>query len=103
VASYRYRVTVEKLTDANGDCAEGQSLTFYPANHDDILAVVKTLEARLPFNNLTIASLGVGLKLFSAVALTHRNHPLFAEIQPALGAFLQQLKLSPDAVAASGG
>ena len=99
VNSYRYRVTVEKLADAKGESVTGHSLTFYAVNHDDILEIVRRLEAKLPFSAGTTASLGVGLKLFSEVTLAHRDNPLFAEIRPALGTFIQQLKQLP----ASGG
>ncbi|HTH54266.1 MAG TPA: DUF3861 domain-containing protein [Edaphobacter sp.] len=90
--SYRYRVTVEKLSDAKGEPAYGQSLSFYAANHDDIIAIVERLQSKLPFNAGTSAALGVGLKLFSEVALVHRSDPLFTEIRPALSEFIQQLK-----------
>ncbi|HEY0161817.1 MAG TPA: DUF3861 domain-containing protein [Edaphobacter sp.] len=92
---YRYRITVEKLTDAKGEAADGQSLSFYASNHDDILAIVNRLEEKLPMAAGTVASLGVGLKLFGEVALMHRNDPLFSEIRPALAAFIQQLKQLP--------
>jgi hypothetical protein len=93
--SYRYRITVEKLADAKGEAVHGQSLSFYAANHDDILEIVSKLQAKLPFDAGTAASLGVGLKVFSEVALVHRNNPLFAEVRPALSAFIQQLKQQP--------
>lgn len=92
---YRYRITVEKLTDAKGEATEGQSLSFYATNHDDILAIVNRLEEKLPMAAGTVASLGVGLKLFGEVALMHRNDPLFEEIRPALSAFIQRLKQLP--------
>ena len=90
--SYRYRITVEKLADAKGEPVTGQSLSFYVANHYDILAIINGLQARLSFAAATAASLGVGMKLFSEVALAHRKDPLFAEIHPALTNFIQQLK-----------
>jgi len=93
--SYRYRVTVEKLSDAKGEAVYGQSLSFYTANHDDILAIVEKIQAKLPLDAGTAASLGVGLKLFSEVALIHRNNPMFANIRPALSEFIQQLKSQP--------
>ena len=95
--SYRYRITVEKLADAKGQPVHGESLSFYAANHDDIFAIVNRMQERLPFDAGTAASLGVGLKLFSEVALVHRNNPLFAEIRPALSGFIKQLKQSPEA------
>jgi hypothetical protein len=90
--SYRYRVTVEKLSDAGGEPVHGQCLSFYTANPDDILAVVNQLQDELPFDAGTAASLGVGWKLFSEVARVHGSHPLFTQIRPALSEFVPQLK-----------
>jgi hypothetical protein len=98
MSSYRYRITVEKLADARGQPVHGESLSFYATNHDDILAIVNRLQAKLPFDAGTAASLGVGLKLFSEVALVHRENPIFAEIQPALNALIQQMKQMPETV-----
>ncbi|QNI37894.1 DUF3861 domain-containing protein [Edaphobacter albus] len=99
--SYRYRVTVEKLSDARGEPVHGQSLSFYTANHDDILAIVNQLQNEFPFDSGTAASLGVGLKLFSEVTLTRRSDPMFDNIRPALAEFIQQLKQSPIETASS--
>ncbi|WP_260704375.1 DUF3861 domain-containing protein [Edaphobacter flagellatus] len=101
MSRYRYRITVEKLADAKGEAVRGQSLTFYAVNHDDILEIVEKLESRLPFDAGTAASLGVGLKLFSGVTLTYRNHPIFTDIHPALSEFIQQLKRQPEIQPAS--
>jgi hypothetical protein len=90
--SYRYKITVEALTGAKGEPVEGQTLSFEAANHDDILGIVERMRARLPFDSDTVASLGIGLKLFSEVALVQRNDPMFAMIRPALGEFVRGLK-----------
>jgi hypothetical protein len=90
--SYRYKITVEALTGAKGEPVEGQALSFEAANHDDILGIVERMQARLPFDRDTVASLGIGLKLFSEVALMQRNDPMFATIRPALGEFVRGLK-----------
>ena len=92
MSAYRYKITVEALTRATGEPVEGQILSFEAANHDDILGVVDRLRARLPFDENTVASLGVGLNLFSEVTLRERNDPMFARIQPALGEFIRGLK-----------
>jgi Domain of Unknown Function with PDB structure (DUF3861) len=92
VNSYRYRITVETLTGSIGEPMEGRSLSFEAANHDDILGIVERMRPRLPFDGDTIASLGVGLKLFSEVTLMQRNDPMFAAIQPALSEFVHGLK-----------
>jgi Domain of Unknown Function with PDB structure (DUF3861) len=93
--SYRYRITVEALTDAKGEPVQGRRLSFEAANHDDILAIVERMQTKLPFNADAVASLGVGLKLFSEVALVHRANPMFEGIRPALGEFVQGLKQMP--------
>ncbi len=90
--SYRYKITVEALTGAKGEPVEGRTLSFEAANHDDILGIVERMRARLPFDGDTVASLGIGLKLFSQVALMQRDDPMFATIRPALGEFLRGLK-----------
>jgi Domain of Unknown Function with PDB structure (DUF3861) len=90
--SYRYRITVEALTGAKGEHVEGRTLTFEASNHDDILGIVERMRTRLPFDAHTTAALGVGLKVFSEVALMHRNDPLFANIRPALNEFVRELK-----------
>ena len=90
--SYRYKITVEALTGAKGEPVEGRTLSFEAANHDDILGIVERMRARLPFDADTIASLGVGLKLFSEVTLMQRNDPMFAMIRPALSEFVRGLK-----------
>jgi len=90
--SYRYKITVEALTGSKGEPMEGRTLSFEAANHDDILGIVERMRARLPFDEDTVASLGVGLKLFSEVTLAQRNDPMFAMIRPALSEFVRGLK-----------
>jgi Domain of Unknown Function with PDB structure (DUF3861) len=57
--SYRYKITVEALTEAKGEPVEGQTLSFEAANHDDILGIVERMRARLPFDGDTVACLGL--------------------------------------------
>jgi hypothetical protein len=92
VNSYRYRVTVEALTNGRGEPTGGPALSFEAANHEDILGIVERMRARLPFDEDTIASLGVGLKLFSGVTLAQRHDPMFAMIGLALKEFSRGLK-----------
>jgi Domain of Unknown Function with PDB structure (DUF3861) len=92
VNSYRYRVTVEALTNGKGEPTKGQALSFEVTNHEDILGIVERMRARLPFDADTIASLGVGLKLFSGVTLAQRHDPMFAMIGPPLNEFSRGLK-----------
>jgi hypothetical protein len=99
---YRYKITVEALTGAKGEPVQGRVLSFEAANHDDILGIVERMRARLPFDCDTVASLGVGLKLFSEVALMQRDDPMFAAIRPALGEFVRGLKQRPETVPSDG-
>ena len=78
-----------------GHPVEGRSLTFEAANHDYILGIVERMRTKLPFDGDTVASLGVGLKLFSEVTLVHRADPMFTEIRSALGEFVRDLKARP--------
>jgi hypothetical protein len=89
---YRYKITVEAMTGVKGEPVEGRTLSFEAANHDDILGIVDRMRTRLPFDDDTIASLGVGLKLFTEVTLKERNDPMFAMIGPALSEFARGLK-----------
>ena len=92
MSRYRYRITVEELAGTNCDARDARRVSFEAASHDDVLAIVDRLRARLPLDEDTVASLGVGLKLFSEVALAQRKDPMFAAIQPALGGFIRELK-----------
>lgn len=90
---HRYRISVEHLADAQGaPSTHAAPLSFEAGNHDDILAIVERMRARGEFDADTAAALAVGLKLFGEVMLTHKTHPLFAELVPHFGAFMKRLK-----------
>jgi hypothetical protein len=88
--AYRFRITVEPLGETGG-----QPLVFEAANHDDILAIVERMGTKLALGRDTIASLGVGLKLVSAVANEQRSNPMFAQLRTALRDVTMQLKQMP--------
>ncbi len=100
--SYRYRVTVEALTDAKGQpVAEPQQLSFEAANHDDLHRIVervrgKDLGLAAPLSGDEATAMVIGLKLFSEVALHHRTESFFADIWEALGRFVRELKARPE-------
>ena len=69
-------------------------------NHDDIFNIIERLESRQLFAEPgQHTEFAIGLKLFSEVLLTHREHPLFAEFRPAFGEFIKRLKGGPPAPA----
>ena len=86
--SHRFRVCVEKLNAA----ATPARLTFEVRNHDDILAVMDRVRAGTAFPPDEASALALGLKLLAGVTLAHRHDPLFADIHPALRAFIGNLK-----------
>ena len=92
MSAYRFRITVEGIEDGGEVPVHGRTLTFETMQPEDILATVERMRTRLPLDGVTVASLAIGLHLFSEVALLHRSDPLFAEIQPALKAFIGGLK-----------
>ena len=53
------------------------------------------MRRRGDFDPDTAAALAIGLKLFGEVMLTHKEHPLFAELAPHFGAFMKRLKQGP--------
>ncbi|RDZ28055.1 DUF3861 family protein [Lysobacter silvisoli] len=85
--AHRYRIRVDPL-----DHAVDPALDFEASQHDDLLAIAARLRAAALLPEQDAAALALGLKLFAGVALTHRQDPLFAAIQPALRAFIGQLK-----------
>lgn len=101
--SYRYRVTVEALTDALGKpLEERRELSFTVANHDDLLAIAERMRGRdlglsQPLDGDESAAMVIGMKLFSEVALVHRTDSFFAGIWEALGRFVRELKSRPEA------
>ena len=90
--AYRYRITVEALMGAKGEPVEGRTLTFDASNQDDILGIAERMKARLPFDAHTTAALGVGLKVFSEVALMHRHDPVVASLRPVFSEFVREMK-----------
>jgi hypothetical protein len=89
---HRYRVTIEHLGGPDGDASIQPPLCFETVNHDEILGIVARLRSSGVYQPDEAASLGIGLKLFSEVMLKRRDDPLFAELRPAIRAFIGGLK-----------
>ncbi|WP_375434988.1 DUF3861 domain-containing protein [uncultured Hymenobacter sp.] len=88
----RYHLRVEQIS-AKTDSFEPASLEFDFSNHDDVLHIVRLMQAKPLFADAEeAAQFALGLKLFSEVMLKHRTNPLFAELAPAFGAFMKKLK-----------
>ncbi|MGO1072928.1 DUF3861 domain-containing protein [Lysobacter sp. CA199] len=91
---YRYRIHVQALD--SGSTAPitpaGDSLRFDVAHHDELLSIVDKVRRGTGYPADDAAALAVGLKLLSAVMLDRRKDPLFADVRPALRAFIGNLK-----------
>lgn len=90
--SYRYRVTLEKIAGQKGEPVEGEQLSFEAPDHDDIFPIVERVRGRGDLDADSAAALAVGLKLFSEVVLQNRQREPFAEVRPALSAFIGSIK-----------
>lgn len=87
-----YRITVDHLEDAKGNRLNADPLVFEARNHDDLLDIVRKLQARDQFAQDEAASLAIGLKLFSEVMLHHRDDELFKPLLPHFVEFMKNLK-----------
>ncbi|QJU38922.1 DUF3861 domain-containing protein [Serratia marcescens] len=94
---YRFNITVEALSDRQGNSVEKAPLSFEVSNHDDILEIVERIRARddLNFGPEQSAAFAVGLKLFSEVMIENRKHPVFAPLREAFKEFMVGLKKGP--------
>ncbi|AJJ61530.1 DUF3861 domain-containing protein [Yersinia aldovae] len=94
---YRYRITIEPLTDRKGAAIDKAPVTFEAENHDEILSIIERLQARedLDFGKEKTAAFALGLKLFSETMMENRTHPLFASLGTSFKDFMFQLKKGP--------
>jgi len=88
--AHRFCIQVERLGDLRD--RQGAPLTFEVENHDDLLEIIGRVSAGTTFTRNQASALALGVKLLGSVALEHRHDPLFADIQPALRAFIGDLK-----------
>ena len=89
---HRYRVTLEYISDPDGNPQHGKSLVFESGNHDEIIGIVELVRKSELMDAETTASLVVGQKLFGEVMLENRKHPMFSEFWPHFLDFMKQFK-----------
>lgn len=90
--THRYRITLEHLGAPKDDAMLHPPLTFETANHDDLFSIVERSRTKGVFDDDTVTALALGMKLFTEVMLTHRDHPLFAEISAPMRSFIGRYK-----------
>lgn len=90
---HRYRVTVQEITNTEGQPpANDQLLQFEASSHDDLHDIVGRARQLDIFNEESATTFAIGLKLFGGILLEHRDSPLFAEFAPHFGQFMRSLK-----------
>lgn len=94
--AHQYKLPLEYLKDNKGEEINQKPLELIFENHDDIFSIIERQKAKGLFGNEQQATeFSIGLKLFSEVMVKHRKDPLFEELTPAFGAFMQKLKAIP--------
>ena len=90
---YRYRVTLEQLTDPNGVPGDGEPLKFEVGSHDDLMSIVARVNNSGDFGSQAdAAAFAVGLKLFGGAILANKNNPLLSSFLPQLHQFMKEFK-----------
>lgn len=92
--SHKYKVTVSRVEDKDGNPTDGPSIAFASSNHDELIQIVRLIQAAGPFPEDEAASFAIGLKLFGDAMLTHKDLELFTEIRPHFMTFMKKLKAS---------
>ncbi len=92
---HRYRITLEHLGAPREGTPLHPPLTFEAANHDDLFPIIERSRAKGAFDPDSAAALALGLKLFREVMLKNRNHPLFADLNEPMRAFIARFKALP--------
>lgn len=85
-------MSLEYLADGEGNPVNVPAMQFDFENHDNLFAIIERLEKREDFSPEMARQFGVGLKLFSEVMIENRSNPLFSDLLPQFGAFMQKLK-----------
>lgn len=94
---YRYKLTLERVPGKDGEIRGNadDTVTFEAYNHDDLFSIVERMKSRGLWDDDTAAQLAIGFKMFSEVALHHRNDPLFEPLMPHIKEFIGRLKALP--------
>jgi len=90
---YKYKLTIEALTNPQGEPINKEPIEQAFQNHDDLYKIIEMAKSKNLFQNPDHAiEFALGLKLFSEVMLKNRDNDLFEDFSPAFGAFMKKLK-----------
>lgn len=98
--SHCYRITVEKLDQAEGETP--LRCVFDVSNHDDLVPLIDHVRSLDVLPEAEVAEFTIGLKLFGAVHMRHRREPLFEPLHPHFLGFMKRLKGNAPAAGAQG-
>lgn len=88
----KYKIQLEEIELKDGRNS-GKRLTIEIENHDDLFQIIEIAKSKQIFNDDNQATeFALGLKLFTEVVLKNKENPLFEDLKPAIGAFMQRLK-----------
>ena len=90
--NHLYRITVEHLTDAQGNPGSAAPLRFEVANHDEIFSIIERIRAQGFLDPAEASAFGLGLKLFGETLLNQRDTAPFDALAPHFGQFMKALK-----------
>jgi len=95
--SHRYRITVEKLDQPEGEAP--LRCSFDVTNHDDLVPLIDRVHGLNVLPEAEVAEFTIGLKLFGGVHMRHRREPLFESLHPHFLDFMKRLKSNAPATA----
>jgi hypothetical protein len=91
-AAHQYHIRIDHISTPDGSATVGQAFEFSFTSHDELLAIINTLQHRRDIRSPEAAPLGLGIKLFGSVMMKHRSEPLFADLWPHFSGFMKNLK-----------
>jgi len=87
----KYNIVLKEVALKDGTTPE-KSISFDFENHDNLFDIIEKIKAKALFDENASVEFAVGLKLFTEVMLTHKQHELFEELRPAIMEFMKKLK-----------
>jgi len=93
--AYSYKLTLEGLTNPQGEKIENEPLNLNFQNHDDLFKILELSKSKTIFKNSNdTTEFFLGLKLLSEVLLRNRNeqNSLTDELYEVVAEFMKKLK-----------
>lgn len=88
----KYKIHLEAIELKDGSNS-GKTLDIEIENHDDLFQIIEmTKSKKIIDDDKQATEFALGLKLFTEVVLKNKENPLFEDLKPAIGAFMQKLK-----------